>query len=98
MTQAEAAEAVGISVEFYARIERGTTLPSTPTLHRLSRALCVPSDALLGLDVLAPVLPTAPPADGESPALKRLFRRLRRASARTVRIVQLLVVELEERR
>lgn len=53
LTQEDAADIVGVSLEFYARIERGKTLPSVPTLLRLAAALGVSADVLLGLDRLS---------------------------------------------
>jgi transcriptional regulator with XRE-family HTH domain len=47
-TQEDAAEQIGISAAFYARIERGTTLPSVPTLARMATVLDVSADELLG--------------------------------------------------
>ena len=44
LTQADAAERVGITSEFYARIERGQTLPSVPTLAAIADALGVSAD------------------------------------------------------
>lgn len=107
LTQEDAAERIGVSAEFYARIERGNALPSVPTLARISTSLGVSADSLLGraspdgeqrpvpLPTRAPLhaLPPAPPADG--PELRRLARRLRKASPATLRLVALLVKELE---
>ncbi len=47
-TQADVAERLSVSVEFYARIERGTSLPSILTFARIVSALGVSADALLG--------------------------------------------------
>ena len=49
MTQGETAEQVGITAEFYARIERGHALPSVPTFHNMISVLQVSADELLGL-------------------------------------------------
>jgi len=59
-----------VSVEFYARIERGKTLPSVPTLLRLATALRVSADVLLGLARVPsatrdhPIVATSPSAGG----------------------------------
>ena len=54
LTQEDAADVVGVSVEFYARIERGKTSSSVPTLLRIAAAgLRLSSDVLLGLDRLS---------------------------------------------
>jgi len=48
LTQEDAAERIGISSAFYARIERGTTLPSVPTFARIVEVLGASADELLG--------------------------------------------------
>jgi transcriptional regulator with XRE-family HTH domain len=101
MTQADAAERVGISIEFYARIERGGTLPSVPTLVQLARGLGMSADMMLGLSnqagqgLTGPVMqpPLAVPA--ESPEMRNLLRRIRRAKPRTLRLLSLVAAELE---
>ena len=50
MTQEDAAELIGISSEFFARMERGNALPSVETLKKLSEKLHVTVDHLLGTD------------------------------------------------
>lgn len=84
MSQAEVAEAAGISVEFLGRIERGKTLPSVPTLCRLADVLRVRSDVLLGRERVE----ASPPR----PALEReerlVLKRWRAASATTQRLVR----------
>jgi len=98
-TQADAAERIGISFEFYARIERGQTLPSTPTLIAMGRALAVSLDTLAGMDEKRPPKATRhEPAKGESPEMRRLLRRLRRAKPKTVRLLGLVVAALEKPR
>jgi transcriptional regulator with XRE-family HTH domain len=86
LSQADAAEAVGISLEFYGRIERGGTLPSTPTLRSISEALGVSADALLGLGKR----PLRDMRGSLTPDLNRLLRRLRRAKPRKVRLLATL--------
>lgn len=101
LTQEDAAERIGVSAEFYARIERGNALPSVPTFARIAMALGVSADTLLGfrddIDLDAPHLPgwgrAEPPSD--SLEIRRLMRRLRRASPGTLRLVSLLLKELE---
>ena len=46
-TQADLAELAGVSLDAYARVERGQALPSFPTLMRLCELLDVSPDALL---------------------------------------------------
>lgn len=103
LTQEDAAERIGVSAEFYARIERGNALPSVPTLTRICTALGVSADALLGRALLeeqalkpkVQMPPGAPAPPPDSPELRRLARRLRDASPATLRLVALLVKELE---
>lgn len=102
LTQEDAAERIGVSAEFYARIERGNALPSVPTLARISTSLGVSADSLLGHspeDEEERELPAQlqPPAQAteDGPELRRLARRLRKASPATLRLVALLVKELE---
>ncbi len=101
LTQEDAAERIGVSAEFYARIERGNALPSVPTLAGICAALGVSADLLLGRSDAGrskDSVPkwTGPPAT-ESPEIRRLSRRLRRASPATLRLVTLLIKELEKR-
>lgn len=100
LTQEDAAERINVSVEFYARIERGTSLPSILTFARIVSALGVSADALLGRQLLGPAMSPAgttwaasPPTDG--PDIRRLVRRLRKARPSTLRLVNLLIKELE---
>lgn len=101
LTQEDAAERIGVSAEFYARIERGNALPSVPTLVRICSALGVSADILLGRAEVsrvkdeAPRWPSSPPSD--SPEVRRLVRRLRRATPATLRLVTLLIKELERK-
>jgi transcriptional regulator with XRE-family HTH domain len=111
LTQEDAAERIGVSAEFYARIERGNALPSVPTLARLCSALGISADTLLGRadpDRAEPgraepgrikeVAPRwTPPSPPDGPELRRVLRRLRKASPATLRVVTLLVKELERR-
>jgi transcriptional regulator with XRE-family HTH domain len=97
LTQEDAAERIDVSVEFYARIERGTSLPSILTFARIVSALGVSADALLGRH---PAFVQAGPAwtpqqADESPEIRRLVRRLRKANPSALRLVSLLLRELE---
>lgn len=99
LTQEDAAERIGVSAEFYARIERGNALPSVQTFARISAALGVSADTLLGLhtrdrsDAQPMWASASPPSD--SPEIRRLVRRLRKATPATLRLVTMLVKELE---
>jgi transcriptional regulator with XRE-family HTH domain len=97
LTQEDAAERIGVSVEFYARIERGNSLPSVPTFVRIASALGVSADTLIGRDQPEIAVSAWQPASQptESPEIRRVVRLLRRASSATLRIVTLLVKEME---
>jgi transcriptional regulator with XRE-family HTH domain len=101
LTQEDAAERINVSVEFYARIERGNSLPSIGTFARIASALGVSADMLLGnrpamvqpAPGAALSWPATPPSDG--PEMRRLMRRLRKARPSTLRLVTMLVKEIE---
>jgi transcriptional regulator with XRE-family HTH domain len=96
LTQEDAADAVGVSSEFYARIERGRTLPSVPTLVRLAGALHVSADVLLGIDRLSEAARARlVPDSSATPLARKLLRRLLRANPSAMRLVSLLLRELE---
>jgi len=95
-SQADAAEALGISTEFYGRLERGVALPSVPTLVRLAEVLGVSADVLLGLQELGKRRPTATAEQEVRTSDRVLTRRLRRASPSALRLVRLLLGELEK--
>ncbi|MFL5356113.1 helix-turn-helix transcriptional regulator [Archangium sp.] len=99
MTQADVAYLVDIATEVYGRIERGGMLPSLPTFRRLCRALQADANKLLGLDVPASAPPRGEasgplPVDTleepiatqeDSPALRRLFRYLKKLKPEQIR-------------
>lgn len=99
LTQEDAAERVGVSVEFYARIERGISLPSIATFAGIVSALGVSADALLGRQPIAlPATPPTswmPPREEDPPEIRRILRRLRKARSSTLRLVSMLVRTLE---
>jgi transcriptional regulator with XRE-family HTH domain len=98
LSQADAAERIGISAEFYARIERGATLPSTPTLAAIADGLEVSADALLGRNAGRQKRSARKPADDDRPEVRRLLRRVRHANPKTVRLLNLLAAALGARR
>ncbi len=53
LTQEDAAERLGLTAEFYARLERGYSLPSTASLAQMVTALDVSADELIGKRPLA---------------------------------------------
>lgn len=94
LTQADAAERVGVSSEFYGRLERGTSMPSVPTLVRLAEGLATTPDVLLGFAAApAAAKKATPPRGGRD---RVLDRRLRRASPAALQLVRLLLGELEK--
>lgn len=100
ITQDEASERIGITVEYYARIERGKSLPSLLTFGQIAEALDVSTDDLMGrsedTDRSAESRPSwfAHP-DDESKQLRRLFRRLRRMPPEVVSAVEAVLKQLE---
>jgi transcriptional regulator with XRE-family HTH domain len=48
LTQEDVADRVGVSTQFYGRIERGNALPSVTTLRRMLEVLDLRADELLG--------------------------------------------------
>ncbi|MEM9491782.1 MAG: helix-turn-helix transcriptional regulator [Myxococcota bacterium] len=106
-TQEEIGEQIGVSSEYYGRIERGHTMPSVPTLCRMVRVLRVDADKMLGLDRLymdnnIGDAPSSASSGSESNTpepdslkIRRLTRRLRRAHPNTLRLIDLLVRELK---
>lgn len=107
LTQADVAETIGTVTEVYGRMERGKLLPSVPTLFRLCLALHSGPHELLGF---APVSRSGtktkssgvdlkvPPSLGDTPEIRRLMRRLSRLERSQLRLVQLIVASLVERR
>ena len=100
LTQEDAAEFIGVSAEFYARIERGNALPSVPTLARICSSLGVSADVLLGRvggsegEEADTKWQSQTPT--EAPEVRRLIRRLRQASPATLRLITMLVKELDK--
>lgn len=99
LTQEDVAERIDVSVEFYARIERGTSLPSILTFVRIVSALGVSADALLGQQFAASPVAASwmPTSTTDSADVRRVVRRIRKARPATLRLVNLLLKELERR-
>ncbi len=90
LTQADVAERLGLSVEFYARIERGHALPSVPTLVALIRLLGVSFDALVRDGRRSTPVGAHEPVDFYelgSPEQRRLYRRMRDAPPHLLRLL-----------
>jgi transcriptional regulator with XRE-family HTH domain len=102
ITQEEAAERIGITVEYYARLERGQSLPSLLTFAQMSVALEVSAESLMSLgDIAAKPIAAVPPPwysapqAEESKQLRRLFRRLRSLPPELVAAAESVVKQLE---
>lgn len=90
--QPRVAEAIGISVQFYGRIERGKALPGMDTFTKLLTLFGLSPSAVLGF------VPRTAEADEDTPVLRRIARRLRRVPARGRALVRELLDELDRRR
>ena len=88
--QAQVANAIGISVQFYGRIERGEGLPSMTTFVDLLNLFELSPSAVLG----GTPEPTVS-APGDPPVLRRIVRRLRRAPASVLAFVREFLDELD---
>lgn len=99
LTQEDAAERIGVSVEFYSRIERGTALPSLTTFVRMAVVLNVRTDVMIGMDSIGDDSALSPELllkeQEERPEIRRILRRLRKASPGTLRIITTLLKEME---
>lgn len=96
LTQEDAAERIQVSVEFYARIERGTSLPSILTFSRIVAGLGVSADSLLGVHGdIALATWIQPPSPTDGPRVARVVRQARKASPAALRIVTALFKELK---
>jgi transcriptional regulator with XRE-family HTH domain len=98
LTQEQVAEQLGVSSEFYSRIERGLAHPSLETLLRMADVLGVMVDTLLGLDVpqAAARASFALTSPEDPPAVRRLGAELQAVPPSTVRLVRAILGELEE--
>jgi transcriptional regulator with XRE-family HTH domain len=89
LTQADVADRVGLVTEVYGRIERGGMVPSVPSLLRISRALRVPADVLLGLLNLDGTPRNAEPsAEEERPELLPVIRTLRELDSEALKLLR----------
>lgn len=95
LSQEEVAAALGMSGNRYAKIERGQGLPSLETLARLARVLDVRPSELLGVSDRSPRPSVAQGKGVARRRLQRLEAMVRRASPETIRLVTLLIAELE---
>jgi transcriptional regulator with XRE-family HTH domain len=98
LTQEQVAEQLGVSSEFYSRIERGLAHPSLETLLRMADVLGVDVDTLLGLDARPAAAPVSFSliSPDDPPVIRRLGGELQQARPSTVRLVRAILGELEE--
>jgi transcriptional regulator with XRE-family HTH domain len=96
LTQEEVAERLGITPQFYGRIERGNSLPSVTMLVRMTQIFDVSADTLMGCNGARRGAGGAKRGQGprDSPELRRLVRHLRNASPDTIRLISVLIDEL----
>jgi transcriptional regulator with XRE-family HTH domain len=89
LTQAEVAQKIGLVPGVYGRIERGSMMPSVPSLRRLCLVLGIPSDALLGVRPVQVVTPVdaAPSGGNPSPEFERVVHQLRTWSPKRLRML-----------
>jgi transcriptional regulator with XRE-family HTH domain len=99
LTQQQVAERLGVSVEFYSRMERGLAHPSLELFLRMLDVLGVRADTLLGLDatrLAAPVtVPLTSPDDSRD--VRRVVAALQNLPASMLRFVAALLSAFERR-
>jgi transcriptional regulator with XRE-family HTH domain len=93
MKQADVAARLGVTTEFYARIERGGALPSVTTLARLVDVLDLELNPIIERAAGGALPGAVPPSD--PPAVRRVLRRLRRATPSAWRLVLTLLEALD---
>lgn len=91
LTREDVANAAGVSVAFYGRVERGNALPSLTTLVTLAEALRINVDDLVGIHADALQFAKEP----DPPELHRLIRRIVKFPPQTQRLVILMLSEME---
>lgn len=89
LTQANVAELIGVASEVYGRMERGAVRPSVETLRKMSLALGIATDELLGL-IESGSSAQRPVADEEPPELRHLIRRIRALDLSCRRLIAVL--------
>jgi len=89
LTQADAAERIGISAEFYARMERGHARPSLAVFMVACQVLDLSTDAALGDAPLT--IKTSRGPDPDPPPLRRLLRDIRSAPPDCWRALAVLI-------
>jgi transcriptional regulator with XRE-family HTH domain len=97
LTQQQVAEQVGVSVEFYSRMERGRTHPSLDTFLRMLDVFGVSADTLLGLDAARAAAPAAVPLTSldDPREVRNVVTALQKLPASALRFVAALLNEFE---
>lgn len=100
MTQVEVAAAIGTHPEVYGRMERGSVMPSLPSLLRLCLALGSGPHELMGFSELGPAQTPlracmVPPSLSDAPEKRRLLRRLARLDRQKFKALARLVALLQ---
>lgn len=94
LTQVDVAARIGISAEFYARIERGHALPALATFASMTLALDVSADQLLGRS--DGTLMTAYKEPADPPRVRRALHLVRQATPSALNLVIQLLSHLDE--
>jgi len=92
-TQEDVADYIGVSSEFYARVERGHAWASIGTLRKLAALFRVSADAFLGFKPLGPINVVPDP---EPQRMRKLARRLRRVAKKDIRLLHRVVTQVED--
>jgi transcriptional regulator with XRE-family HTH domain len=95
LTQEQIAEPLGVSTEFYGRIERGAASPSIGMFARMVPILGVSADTLLGADIKRSPGSVPLTRSDESSELHELIAYVRKAEPEVVRLISDLVRDLE---
>ncbi len=97
LTQQQVADQLGVSVEFYSRMERGLAHPGLEVFLRMLDVFGVRADTLLGLDATRPAAPVAVPltSPDDSREVRHVVAALQNLPASTLRFVAMLLKEIE---
>jgi transcriptional regulator with XRE-family HTH domain len=97
LTQQQVAEQLGVSVEFYSRLERGRAHPSLELLLRMLDVLGVSADTLLGLDAARAAAPVEIPltSPDDPIAVRRAVEALQRLPPSTTHVMAAVLKEFE---
>lgn len=91
LTQSQFAELVNLSEDSIGKIERGVTIPTIDTLHKIASGLKIPVEDLISS-------PRENPSDKLSKAISDLVTYLKTRSPEDVRFIHGLAVRILERK